>query len=173
MPVMRVPRLISSLALLLSGCAGATGNYPSLARRPIERAPMAEPAAAPMPVSADPAVSAQVDTLLAQVSAGAAAFDAAHGRAERAVRAAGGAAVSSDPWVTAQLEISTLEAARNDSVSALATLDTLYIERANASADDAKVGGLDAIDAARTTALAVVDSQNDRIDLLKGLLTQP
>ncbi|MDI1295029.1 MAG: hypothetical protein PSY12_03970, partial [bacterium] len=73
----------------------------------------------------------------------------------------------------AQVAISTLESARNDSVSALASLDTLYVERTNAIADGKERGGLDEADAARAAALAMVDSQNDRIDALKGRLVQP
>jgi hypothetical protein len=34
-------------------------------------------------------------------------------------------------------------------------------------------GGAEQIDAARKAALAVVDSQNDRIDAIKGRLAQP
>jgi hypothetical protein len=81
--------------------------------------------------------------------------------------------VSSERWVAAQLAISELEAARNDSVSALASLDTLYVERSNAVAEGKARGGAEQIDAARKAALAVVDSQNDRIDAIKGRLAQP
>lgn len=173
MPDMRASRLLSSLALLLSGCAGPMSNYPSLARRPIENAPIAEPAAPPPPAAPDPALDAQVATLTKQLDSGAAAFDAAYAKADRAVGAAGNAAVSSDAWVAAQLSISALEAARNDSVSALASLDTLYVDRENAVADGRARGGMEAIDAARTRALATVDSQNDRLDALKARLPQP
>ncbi len=81
--------------------------------------------------------------------------------------------MSSESWVTAQLAISALEAARNDSVSALASLDTLYVERSNALAEDQAKGGVEQIDAARKVALAIVDAQNDRIDAVKGRLAQP
>jgi hypothetical protein len=69
--------------------------------------------------------------------------------------------------------ISALESARNDSVSALASLDTLYVQRSNAIADGKAPGGLEDIDAARSAALALVDQQNDRIDAMKGRLPQP
>ena len=104
---------------------------------------------------------------------GAAAFDTAYARAERAVSAAASAGVSSDAWVSAQVAISTLESARNDSVSALASLDTLYVQRSNEVADGKAAGGLQDIDAARSAALALVDQQNDRIDALKTRLPQP
>lgn len=134
---------------------------------------MGEAPAAPAPVEADPALQAQVDRLAGQAQAGSAAFDKAWPAADRAARAAAGAAVSSERWVAAQLAISELEAAQNDSVSALASLDTLYVERSNAVAEGKARGGAEQIDAARKAALAVVDSQNDRIDAIKGRLAQP
>lgn len=166
-------RLLPSLALILSGCAGSLSGYPSLAKRPVENAPMGEAAAAPAPVEADPAVQAEIDKLAAQAQAGGAAFDRAWPAADRAARAAAGSAVSSEAWVAAQQTLSSLESARNDSVSALASLDVLYVERSRAIADGKAQGGIEQIDAARAAVLATVDSQNDRIDALKGRLAQP
>lgn len=167
-------RLLPTIALFLSGCAGTLTGYPSLAKRAVENAPVGEaPASVPTPAEVDPALQAQVDRLAGQSQAGSAAFDKAWPAADRAVRAAAGAAVSSEAWVTAQLAVSGLEAARNDSVSALASLDTLYVERSNAVAEGKARGGVEQIDAARKAALAAVDSQNDRIDAIKGRLTQP
>jgi len=165
-------RLLPSIALFLSGCAGTLSGYPSLAKRSIENAPMGE-AAAPAPVEADPALQAAVDKLAAQAQAGSAAFDEAWPAADRATKAATGAAISSEAWVAAQQAVSALESARNDSVSALASLDVLYVERNNAIADGKARGGAEQIDAVRTSALATVDSQNDRIDALKGRLATP
>lgn len=166
-------RLLTALALFLSGCAGAPQTYPSLAKRPIESAPVADVAPPPVPAPADPALSAEIARYVEQADKGAAAFDAAHEKADRAVRAAAGAAVSSDVWVAAQVAISALESARNDSVSALASLDTLYVQRSNAVADGKAAGGLEDIDAARAAALSLVDQQNDRIDAMKARLPQP
>ena len=166
-------RLLPSLALFLSGCAETLTGYPSLAKRAVENAPVAEPVAAPAPVEADPALQAQVDRLSAQAQSGSAAFDRAWPAADRAARSAAGAAVSSEAWVAAQLAISALEAARNDSVSALASLDTLYVERSNAVAEGKVRGGVEQIDVARKAALGIVDSQNDRIDAVKARLAQP
>lgn len=170
---MRAPPFLSSLALLLTGCAGPMHNGPSLAKRPAESAPMAEPAAPPAPAAPDPALDAQVAKLTAQVATGTAAFDRAYAAADRATRSASGAAISSDAWVSAQLAISTLESARNDSVSALASLDTLYVERENAIADGTARGDTLAIAAARSRALEIVDAQNDRLDALKRRIAQP
>jgi hypothetical protein len=166
-------RLLAAFALFLSGCAGAPQSYPSLAKRPIESAPVAEAAPPAAPAAADPALRQEIDRNVAQADKGAAAFDAAYAKADKAVAAARGSAVSSDTWVAAQVAISALEAARNDSVSALASLDTLYVTRSNSVADGKAAGGLAEIDAARTAALALVDQQNDRIDAMKARLPQP
>lgn len=177
MPMMFRP-LISSLALFLAGCASAIGGhdgYPSLARRPVESQDYETPAAVPStpaPIAA-PADDTELSRYSTQASAGAANFDKAYADAQRLAQAASKAAVSSEQWVAAQAAISGLEAARNDSVSALAALDTLYTERSNAIADGKAAGTVDAIDAARVQALAIVDSQNDRLDALKAMLAQP
>lgn len=170
---MMTRRLLPYLALLLSGCTGAQLSYPSLAKRPIESAPVAEATPPPAPIAADAKLAAQISRFTAQSETGRTGFDAAYATAEKAARAATGSSVSSDAWVAAQVAISALETARNDSVSALASLDTLYVDRTSAIADGKENGGLDALDTARTAALAIVDSQNDRIDALKGQLAQP
>lgn len=165
---------IPSLALLLAGCAGTatSGGYPSLAKRPFESA---APATLPVIASAtqdDPALDAEVERLNVQVKAGADGFDRVYPRAEALARAAASSAVSSEAWVSAQGAVSELESARNDAVSALAGLDTLYAVRVNAVAAGTAAGGADAIDAARSAALAIIDSQNDRLDVLKAMLPQ-
>lgn len=130
--------------------------------------------AAPVPVAAvDPTLEADIARLMAQANSGSAAFDAAYARADKLTRGASDAAVSSDAWVVAQQAISNLESTRNDSVSALASLDTLYVQRTNAIADGKAQGGVERIDAARAAVLASVDGQNDRVDALKGRLKQP
>lgn len=127
----------------------------------------------PAPVVVDAKLDAEIARLRAQADKGGAAFDAAFARADRLTQAASGAAISSDDWVVAQQAISNLESARNDSVSALASLDTLYVERTNAVADGKVQGGVESIDAARAAVLASVDGQNDKVDALKGRLRQP
>jgi len=166
-------RLLPSLALFLSGCASTFQGYPSLAKRAIEGAPVAEAAPQPSPVAPEPELTQNVDRLTAQAQTGGLAFDKAWPLADRATRAASGSAVSSEAWVAAQTALSALESARNDSVSALASLDVLYVERSNAVSEGKAIGGIEAIDSARASALAIVDGQNDRLDVLKGRLAQP
>ncbi len=173
MQAMNPRRLLPYLALFLSGCASTFQGYPSLAKRAIEDAPISEAAPQPSPVAPEPELVQNVDRLTAQAQAGGKAFDEAWPAADRATQAAAGSAVSSEAWVVAQTALSALESARNDSVSALASLDVLYVERSNAVSEGKVSGGIDTIEAARGSALAIVDSQNDRIDSLKGRLAQP
>lgn len=173
---MNLRPLLPSLALLLAGCTPAPGgSYPSLAKRPIEGGgPVANAPAPSLPSApmSDPALDSEVSKLELQAQAGSAAFDKAYPDAERRARAASPSAVSSEAWVAAQTAISGLESVRNDSVSALAGLDTLYSQKINAIADGQAANGQDTIDMVRRDVLAIVDSQNDRLDRLKALLPQ-
>lgn len=166
-------RLLPSFALFLAGCAGTTEGYPSLARRAVENQDFAAPAPDVKPDAPDAQLQAEVDRLLGQALAGGEAFDKAYAAAQKSARAAAKSAISSEAWVSAQVSVSGLESSRNDSVSALAALDTLYADRMSAIADGKVGGGADIIDSARARALSVVDSQNDRIDALKADLSQP
>lgn len=179
---MKIRALIHSLALFLAGCAGiganAQDNYPSLAKRAIESRDFVaeEVAAASTPVAtvpADPAVVEQAGKLEAQANAGRAAFDRTLTDAQGKVRAASGADISSEAWVVAQAAISALESDRNDSVVALAGLDTLYVQQLNIAVGNAEAGSVVAVDGPRRTALAIVDRQNDAIDALKATLRTP
>jgi len=172
---MKLRSAIQMLALFLAGCAGGgNGDYPSLAKRPIESrdAEAANPPAVEA-VADDPAVVTEVDGLMQRARAGAAAFDAAVGGTQERVGAAAGSAVSSEAWVAAQLAISNLESQRYDSVFALASLDTLYVSRLNAIAAGEVRGSAELIDRARTDALAIVDRQNDVLDGLRDRLATP
>ncbi|MCF8706502.1 hypothetical protein [Rhizorhapis sp. SPR117] len=173
---MKLRAYIQMLALFLAGCAGSgSGSYPSLAKRPVESgngasvsAPVSEP------VTVDPALTREVGGLMDKARSGAAAFDAHVQSAKQQVAAAKGSAVSSEAWVTAQVAISDLESERYDSVFALASLDTLYINRLNAvTANAAHSSNTEIVDQARGDALAIIDRQNDILDGLKARLVNP
>lgn len=181
---MRLRALLSSFALFLMGCVGIAADsqtFPSLARRPIESRDFdAEQRAADQKVveqetqaTADPALQGQIARLDTEAKAGASAFDTAYATADQRVVAAVNASIADDAYSVAQSAISGLEASRNQTVSALASLDSLYAERLTAIADGKAAGGADAINTARSHALALVDSQNDKLDALKGRLPLP
>lgn len=172
---MKARAYIQMLALLLAGCVGGGGDgYPSLARRPAESPPEEEvisPAEEAVP--ADSALVSEVEGLVQKARKASAVFDTNVSGAQQKVAEAAGSDVSSDAWVAAQLAISTLESDRYDSVSALASLDTLYISRLNAVAGGEVQGGAKVIAKARADVLAIVDRQNDILDGLKKRLQAP
>lgn len=174
---MKMRAAIQMLVLFLAGCAGSNDSFPSLARRPVEQraseAPPAPPAEEVVAAEAEPELRRTIDGLVERARSGQAAFDGHVDAARKIVEAATGAAVSSEPWVAAQEAISTLESDRYDSVFALASLDTLYVERQDAVAKGDARGGIDAIDSARAAVLAMVDRQNDLLDILKDRLAAP
>jgi hypothetical protein len=161
-------RLSAALAAasLLAGCA-PSGDFPSLAMRPVERDPAAEPERpAPPQAPADPQLTGRIGELLAQVRQGETAFRAALPDAQRAARAAGGA--GSESWIAAQQEISRLEAARAPTVTALAELDRLGIERGNMPTAGTD---LQALLSANEEAGALAAAQRAEIDRLSGALS--
>ena len=163
-------RLTAALtaASLIAGCA-PSGDFPSLAMRPVERDPAAEPERpAPPQAPADPQLTARIGELLAQVRQGESAFRAALPDAQRAARAAGGA--GSESWIAAQQEISRLEAVRAPTVAALAELDALSVERSNVPT---AVADYAALTAAAEEAGTLAAAQRAEIDRLSGAVSAP
>jgi hypothetical protein len=150
----------SMAALLLGGCASSVnGNYPSLAKRPIEeRFAVVETAPLPPPGPAPADVAGKLAQWRADAAAAESAFAAARGAAETAVSAAAGAPVASEAWIAAQQALSRLAVVRGPVVVALADADGLYIARRR---DDA-VDGLPDIVALRT-ALTTQIAQQDAV----------
>lgn len=153
------PARSMSLALgcaLVSGCASVdTSEYPSLARRPIERQ-----AGVVAPVPAAPAPPAMVSATLADAIRGLArdadsgetAFRAAIVPARAAIAGGQGAAAGSEGWAQAQMALSRIDAARAPTTFALAELDRLALQAAD-TGDSAGMAALSA-EQARVAALA-------------------
>ncbi len=173
-----IRRIAAFLALSAIGSAdalAATRPFPSLAKRPVEsRGQQTEAPPAPVETAApDAALVTTVAALQAKAAAADTAFKAELGKDRSAVSTANGAAPSSEPWVAAQTAISAADAARYDAVAALASLDTLHVDRQD-STDGARIAAdLATIDPARTRVLAMVDAQNDALDALRATLTNP
>jgi hypothetical protein len=150
-------------AALLTGCA-PEGEFPSLARRPIEAEdPREEPVRTPPVVAADPAIRARAGALLAQAREGERAFAAAYGRAAPLARAAG--APGTESWVAAQEAISRVEATRAAATQALGDLDRLASERAALPINDEDFA---AVQAALAEAEQLVRGQQQRFDALRA-----
>jgi len=172
-------RIAALSALLLFGTAEpglaqsrAQRGYPSLAPRSIEtRDRDAEIAKAaldqPMPKPLAPALTAELARLGTQASTAGQAFDQDYAASTRLVAAADGTAPASEAWVAAQEAISALDARRFDSVTALASIDSIYVDQLNVGGDASTVEGY------RTPVAVMVDGQNDRLDSLRFRLAQP
>jgi hypothetical protein len=157
--------IASAVALSLGACAKDEGEYPSLARRPIERistvaGPSPTPSATPAPPSAE--LVAKLDGLVAQAARADARFHAHEGRARQLVAAASGAAVASEGWSVATVAVADLESARSDAMIALAEIDALYAA--------ARINGEDAalIALARDHVTGLVDSEDKVLADLRG-----
>ena len=154
--------------LLLSACAAPQAGEPSLAPRAAEaidpRVPIpSDVVAGP----ADPALTARIADLMAQVRSGDAGFQSAAQDAERL--AAGAGPAQSESWIEAQQALSALVAARAPVTQAIADLDALAANRLAASGGILP-GDLAAIQAATTEAGAIGQRQADTIDRLQARL---
>jgi hypothetical protein len=149
----------------VSGCA-SSDDYPSLARRPIERlsgtAEPVAPASEPAPTPVAPEVAGRLAALVAKAQTADAKFTARESEARRRVAAARAAAVGSEAWSVAMVALAALESARSDAMIALADLDAIY------AAD--RVGGGDgaASGAARDRVIALVARQDTVLATLRG-----
>ena len=168
---MKIRRLAPLLLLSLIACeSGPAGDFPSLARRPIEDA-KPEPVATPQPQApADAALAKRIAAVVADARKGNAAFTAAVAGGGGRISAGAGAAGGSEPWIAAQQALSDIEASRAPSVGALAAIESLLVERlADIAAGKAK-GGEAELRAAEAEIGAIVDKQNATLDGLKKRL---
>src|SRR5687768_6735352 len=129
------PIALALLALLLPGCA-PKGAFPSLGVRPVEQLSFDEPVRRAPVVAPDSGLAARIADLSDQANRGQRNFDALLPSARARASAAGGMGTVS--WTEAQQALSRLEAARTLTVSALADLDRLAIERAAAPTNAAQ-----------------------------------
>ena len=162
--------LAAGSLLLLTACASDTTNYPSLARRDVERAaaaPSPTPSPAPGPVAAGPdtALAARLAGMIAAAHDAHRRFGAARGRAEGTIASGAGAAPGSEAWATASIALAGVESARSDAMIALADLDALY---AGARVDG--TGSAGAIAAARDEVSALIGEEDQILADLRGRL---
>jgi len=110
---------------MLAGCAGQSGNYPSLAPRPIEQLSLAEPSRPKPPaVVADPVAVERYAPLIEKARKADADFRRVLEEERPALARGQGAAEGSDAWLAAQVSLSRIETARGPVAKALADLDT-------------------------------------------------
>lgn len=162
-------------ALLLAGCAADYATYPSLARRPAERAGSAPErvsgtadVVAPAPTQLPPAPPPSAD-LIARLGQLSDQAQAAHGEfsnrraeAQRLVSTAGGASVGGEGWAQASIALAGLETARSQAMIALADLDALYAAESVAGND------VTAIAIARDRVIGWIGEEDEVLAQLRG-----
>ncbi|MEY4720677.1 MAG: hypothetical protein RIQ46_402 [Pseudomonadota bacterium] len=166
-------RLAPVLALLAVSACASPGDYPSLARRDVERINgSAVPVPAPEPGATAPAVppadlATRLGQLVDQARAAHRRFLDRRPRAEHLAAAAGSAAVASEAWSVATVAIADLEAARSEAMVTLAELDALHAaHRVEHHSDDTADGA--AIAAAREQVLVLVGEEDAVLAALRG-----
>lgn len=129
MKLLRTCAVILPASLLLQACSTREG-YPSIDIRDSERVSMtmATPGSdgftpAPMPA----ATIENLDQLVASASSANERFAAASAKVEDSVGRAAGAAIGSEEWAVAQVEIAGLESLRSDTMLALAGIDQIFV----------------------------------------------
>jgi hypothetical protein len=151
--------------LVLSGCAADTTNYPSLARRPIERIEAGQQTSpAPAPIAADPGQGARLAGWIERARIAHGHFSATRERAQRLVTAGSGAPRGSESWALASVALAELESARSEAMIALADLDQLY------AATRVEGGDTAAITAARDQVSGWIGDEDQELAALRGRL---
>ena len=163
----RQPIALFLAVTALAACV-PQGDVPSLAVRPAERDRTTLPPVRPaVEVPSDAALRQRIAELLSAASEGDRTFDAAFGPTEAVIARAG--APASENWVEAQMALSRLEAARNDTSRALVELDRLAIDRATVPTNEADYA---AILAAIASVEAISAVQQQRLDVLRARLSR-
>lgn len=159
-------------ALVLTACLDR-GEYPSLKPRAFEVAARnaAPPAPPPPTAAARPEIAARAAALVVQGQAGQRAFAAELARARPIIARAGGP--DSESWITAQEQLSGLEASRAETVTALAELDALNL--AGVGAAGLRFGEADfaVLRAAGNALGALLDDQQRELAALASMLADP
>ena len=154
--------LLFTLAIPLAACASTpAGDYPSLARRPIECSASVPPAppVIPDPPPASATLTEAVRALGADANRGEAEFRAALAANSGAIAASRGAETGSDAWAQGEVALSRVIAARGATSFALAELDRLAVTRA----EEGDAAGLALVEAEQGRVAALVRTQDARI----------
>jgi len=149
----------------LAGCTHSQDRYPSLLPRPIESEGIAEPQRPAPIVAPDPALDAQIADFKMKLAAADKEFATAAQAAEAQVAVARGVAKESPAWVDAQTALSTLAAARAPTVTLVADLERLVIDRGTGGKPP-----YPALDTAFAEAEAISDRQETRTDAIEAAL---
>lgn len=161
--------VVLGAALLASGCASGSQEYPSLSTRNAERisgemaaeASASAPSQAPLPADA----LARSAALLDRARTADQTFHAQLPASRSAAQAAAGQGPESNQWSLAQVALADLRAYRSEAAIALGDLDLIYADAALQFAQR------DAIASARDEVAGMVVRQDRTLDLLFNLLS--
>ncbi|MGA1800234.1 hypothetical protein VH567_15800 [Sphingomonas sp. 4RDLI-65] len=125
-----------AMALAVGACSKDTVGYPSLGLRPVEKLGFAEPEVKAAEVKPDPALDAEIAVMSGRLDAIVAGFTRDASKAEASARAARGAAVGSDAWLTAQTALAGLDDWRAQSSALVTDIEARATDRAAALQPD-------------------------------------
>ncbi|WP_404339139.1 hypothetical protein AB2M62_07855 [Sphingomonas sp. MMS12-HWE2-04] len=163
---MRRLTLPALVALVLAGCAQSTRHYPSLLPRAGESPNLAEPERTVPTATPDPVLDSQLATLTGALTSNGQRFAAAAQDTEAKVAVARGVAIGSDAWLNAQTALSGLASLRAPTLSTLAELEEMAIQRGEKG-----LVPYPALDAAVQSARTLATEQDRRIDALDAALS--
>lgn len=166
----KLPALVAIITVTLSGCAMQEGDFPSLQKRPYEDQPVMTEPAAPVLSSLPADIQGKLEAAVAQSRAAHDRFQARLPAVKSRVDAARGAAVSSESWIVAHMEMAALEIQRSPSVEALADIDALYREQLERETTTGQSGGTAIIARQRDAVQAQVERQQADIAAMTNRL---
>ncbi len=119
-----------ALAFATGACSKDTGNYPSLGLRPVEKLGFAEPEVKTAVAAPDPALDADIAVLSGKLAAIVTGFDRDAAKAQAVAKAARGAPVGSEAWISAQTALAGLDDWRAQSSALVTDLEQRATDRA-------------------------------------------
>ena len=170
-PAPRLPRparnvtAVLMILAALSGCAVTNPRYPSLLPRAAETRGATEAVTAAPDLVADPAIEARAATLTADLREAAAAFDPLAVRATALAATAKTGGIGSDAWLAAQSSLAELDTLRARSLTTLAEIDRMTIDRGVAG-----LHAYPALESVRAEAEAQSARQTETIEKLQRQL---
>jgi hypothetical protein len=159
-------------SLTLGGCASAEGDFPSLAKRPYEKAnPIEEPVAVAETLTATlPAdLQRQIDALLSRSSLAHAAFETSAPSLRSVIQSAGNPALGSESWINAHMTLSRTDSLRSDGVAALGEIDQLIARARDNGADSGLIALLSAPQQKIAERVSAENAEIERLTQLIGL----
>ena len=163
--------LVATASLALAGCASATGDFPSLAKRPYEKENPIEEVAVVETLSTELSadLQQQVDALLSRSSAAHAAFENALPAVRSLIQSIGNPTTGSESWVNAHTVLSRTDSLRADDVAALGEMDRLVANEREKGADTGLVALLSAAQQQISDRVKAENAEVERLTQLIGL----